>query len=58
MIQNVPFPNLHTTSGETGARNMIFGSSESAKKWVEGKSNNIFLHFLHHQISWQKFGTK
>ena len=36
----------YTNSGGTGTRNPIFGCLESTEKWVEGKSNKAFLHFL------------
>ena len=54
-------------SGGMGIRDPIFRYPESAKKWVEEKSNKSFLHFCakflkDHQIYmakiWQKFGKK
>ena len=33
-------------SGRTGTQNLGVGYLKSAEKWVEGKSNKAFLHFL------------
>ena len=34
------------TNGGLDTRNWIFGYLESAKKWVQGKLNRAFLHYL------------
>ena len=46
---------VYTNSGGTGTQNLIFGYSESAEKWIEGKLNKSFLFVLYFYSSFSVF---